>query len=78
MTLALFSVLPLAALAMALCDPISGGTHQKNRNLKLAITDGIQEYLENIKVLKASGNIAKYQKKLEKKMKKLVPNLVLF
>ena len=78
MTLALFSVLPLAALAMALCDPISGKTHQKNRNLKLAITDGIQEYLENIKVLKASGNIAKYQKGLEKKMKRLVPHLVLF
>ena len=78
MTLALFSVLPLAALAMSLCDPISGGTHQKNRNIKLSITDGIQEYLENIKVLKASGNIAKYQKGLEKKMKRLVPNLVLF
>jgi len=78
MTLALFSVVPVALIAMALCDPISGKTHQKNRNLKLSITDGIQEYLENIKVLKASGNIKKYQKGLEKKMKKLVPNLVLF
>ena len=78
MTLALFSVVPAATIAMALCDPISGKTHQKNRNLKLSITDGIQEYLENIKVLKASGNIGKYQKGLEKKMKKLVPNLVLF
>lgn len=78
MTLALFSVVPVALIAMALCDPISGKTHQKNRNLKLSITDGIQEYLENIKVLKASGNIKKYQSGLAKKMKKLVPNLVLF
>ena len=78
MTLALFSVLPLAALAMSLCDPISGKTHQKNRNIKLSITDGIQEYLENIKVLKASGNITKYQKGIDKKMKRLVPRLVLF
>ncbi|MCR5766812.1 MAG: hypothetical protein K6G09_12670, partial [Treponema sp.] len=78
MTLALFSVVPVAAIAMALCDPISGKTHQKNRNIKLSITDGIQEYLENIKVLKASGNIKKYQLGLDKKMKRLVPNLVLF
>lgn len=78
MALALFSVVPVASIAMALCDPISGKTHQKNRELKLSITDGIQEYLENIKVLKASGNIAKYQKEIDKKMNRLVPRLVLF
>ena len=78
MTLALFSVVPVAALAMALCDPISGKTHQKNRNVKLSISDSIQEYLENIKVLKASGNIGEYQKSIGRKMKKLVPRLVLF
>jgi len=78
MTLSLFIVLPLAALAMALCDPISGKTHQKNRNAKLVISEKIQEYLENIKVLKASGSIENYQKQIEKKIKGLVPRLVLF
>ncbi|MCR4939155.1 MAG: ABC transporter ATP-binding protein/permease [Treponemataceae bacterium] len=78
MALALFSVLPVAAIAMALCDPISGKTHLKNRNAKLAISEQIQEYLENIKVLKSSGNIKDYQKRLSGKMKRLVPRLVLF
>jgi len=78
MTLALFSVFPVAALAMALCDPISGKTHQKNRNIKLSISDSIQEYLENIKVLKASGSIEDYQKSIGRKMKSLIPRLVLF
>ena len=78
MTLALFAVLPFAALAMALCDPISGKTHQKNRDIKVSISERIQEYLENIKILKASGNIEDYQKKLWRTMGRLVPRLVLF
>lgn len=78
MALALFSVVPVAAVIMALCDPISGKTNLKNRNAKLSISDGIQEYLENIKVLKASGRIADYQKRLAKKIRTLVPRLVLF
>ena len=45
---------------------------------KVAISDGIQEYLENIKVLKISGNIESYQKGISKKMSRLIPGLILF
>ncbi len=78
MTLALLAVLPAVVIVMALCDPISGKTNQKNRTAKVEISEHIQEYLENIKILKASGNIEGYQKKLWRKMRRLVPRLVLF
>lgn len=78
MALALIIVLPPTVLVMSLSDLISGGTHKRNRNRKLAISDGIQEYLENIKILKASGRIGDYQAGLKKKLKNLVPHLILF
>ena len=78
MTLCMCVVLPVAAVAMGLSDTVSGKTHLKNRNYRVSISDSIQEYLENIKVLKASGSIEGYQKKLERKIKRLIPRLILF
>lgn len=78
MALALMIVVPPTILVMSLSDLISGGTHKRNRNRKLAISDQIQEYLENIKVLKASGRIGDYQASLKKKLGGLVPHLILF
>ncbi|MCR4732692.1 MAG: ABC transporter ATP-binding protein/permease [Lachnospiraceae bacterium] len=78
LTLALCTVIPVAALSMALSETVSGKTNRKNRNAKLEISDKVQEYLENIKVLKASGSIEEYQKGIRKKMRRLIPGLVLF
>jgi len=78
MTLVLCIVIPVAMLAMALSDVVSGKTHMKNRNIKVTISDKIQEYLENIKVLKTSGSIKEYQMSIKKMMKSLVPRLILF
>ncbi|MCR5213408.1 MAG: ABC transporter ATP-binding protein/permease [Eubacterium sp.] len=78
MTLALMVVLPVVVLSMSLSDVVSGRTHMKNRLARVAISDGIQEYLENIKVLKISGSIETYQKGLFRKIRKLIPGLVLF
>lgn len=78
MALALCLVLPIAALAMSLSDKVSGGTHKKNRLIKVSISDSIQEYLENIKSLKTSGSLSDYQNGIQKKMRRLVPRLVLF
>lgn len=78
MALVLLIVVPPTILVMSLCDLISGGTHKRNRMRKLAISDQIQEYLENIKVLKASGRIGDYQASLKKKLGGLVPHLILF
>ncbi len=78
MALVLTIVIPFVVISMGLSDTVSGKTHMKNRMTKVAISDGIQEYLENIKVLKISGNIENYQKGISRKMRKLIPGLVLF
>lgn len=78
MALVLTAVLPFVILSMGLSDTVSGSTHMKNRMAKVAISDGIQEYLENIKVLKISGSIETYQKGISKKMSSLIPGLILF
>ena len=78
MALVLTAVIPFVIISMGLSDTVSGSTHMKNRMTKVAISDGIQEYLENIKVLKISGNIESYQKGIGKRMSRLIPGLVLF
>ena len=55
----------------------SEGTNKKNKQKKLAISDGLQEYLENIKVLRTSPKMENYQKMLAAKIKKIIPGLVL-
>lgn len=70
--------LPVVALVMALCRGISEGTNKKNKQKKLNISDGLQEYLENIKVLRTSEKMGRYQKGLTAKIKKVIPGLVLY
>ncbi len=69
--------LPLVVLAMSLSRWISEGTNRQNKQKKLVISDGFQEYLENIKVLRASKQMTRYQKNLSRKIKSVIPGLVL-
>lgn len=78
MALALTAVIPFVVFSMSLSDTVSGKTHMKNRIARVAISDSIQEYLENIRVLKISGNIGTYQKSIYRKISHLIPGLVLF
>lgn len=78
MALGLTAVIPIAAISMSLSDLVSGKTHMKNRLAKVEISDSIQEYLENIRVLKISGSIEDYQKRMNRKVRGLIPGLVLF
>ena len=78
LTLYLAACLPLAFIAMALSKTISGGTHRRNREKKVKISESVQEYLENIKVLKHSDSLKKYQDKVERQIKRLLPGLVGF
>lgn len=70
--------LPVAVFVMALSRRISEGTNKKNRGKKLAVSDGLQEYLENIKLLRTTERIAGYQKELERKIKNTIPGQVLY
>lgn len=78
LSLSLSVCLPIAVIFMALCRVISEGTNKRNKQKKLAISDGLQEYLENIKVLRTSQKMGNYQKSLECKIKQILPGLVLY
>lgn len=77
LALSLASCLPLAVIAMSLSKLVSEGTNKKNKQKKLAVSDGLQEYLENIKVLRTSRKMEDYQKALAVKIKRIIPGLVL-
>ena len=49
LSLCLAICIPAAALVMGVCRAISEGTNRRNKNKKLAISDGLQEYLESLK-----------------------------
>ncbi len=77
LALSLAACLPLAAIAMSLSKAISEGANKCNKQKKLNISDGLQEYLENIKVLRTSRKMRDYQKGLAIKIKRIIPGLVL-
>ena len=74
----LAACLPVAMLAMALSRRTSEGTNKKNRAKKLEVSDGLQEYLENIKLLRTTGRIREYQDSLQGKIKRLIPGQILY
>lgn len=78
LALCLASCLPIAAIAMSLSHVVSGKTHEKNRYLKLDVSEGVQEYLENIKSLRGSDTMAVYQKNMNYRINRIIPRLVLF
>lgn len=78
LSLCLASFLPLVVIVMSLSKKVSEGTNKKNRQRKLDISDGIQEYLENIKVLKSTKQMEGYQQRISQKIKKAIPGLILY
>lgn len=78
LALCLASCLPIAVITMSLSDIVSGRTNRKNRKLKLDVSESVQEYLENIKSLRASDTMQVYQKKLDHRINRIVPRLLLF
>lgn len=63
-------------VVMAFSKKISENTNRKNKQKKLDISDGIQEYLENIKLLRSAGKMEGYQKNLAGKIKKVIGGLI--
>ncbi len=70
--------LPLVVIVMFLCRIISEGMNQRNRQKKLDISDGLQEYLETIKVLRSSEEMEGYQNRLSVTIKRILKGLVLY
>lgn len=78
MTLALSACLPFAVIIMLLTRKITESTNRNNKKKKLAISDKLQEYLENIKLLRCSEKKKVYQDELSKTIKHVIPGLVLY
>lgn len=78
LALCLLSCLPIAVITMSLSDLVSGKTNLKNRMLKLDVSEGTQEFLENIKSLRASDTMMEYQNNMDKRINRIVPRLLLF
>lgn len=70
--------MPVVLLVMALSRKISEGTNKKNRSKKLDVSAGLQEYLENIKLLRTTEAMGDYQQGLCKRVKHIIPGLVLY
>lgn len=78
LALYLAACMPVVLLVMALSRKISEGTNKKNRSKKLDVSAGLQEYLENIKLLRTTEAMGDYQQGLFKKVKRIIPGLVLY
>ena len=70
--------MPVVLLVMALSRKISEGTNEKNRSKKLDVSAGLQEYLENIKLLRTTEAMGDYQQGLCKKVKRIIHGLALY
>jgi ATP-binding cassette subfamily B protein IrtB len=78
MTLSLSSCLAVSLFVAAMSKFATNGTNRKNRTLKLNISEGLQEFLENIKVLQSSPKKEGYEANLVKTIKRVVPWAVLY
>jgi ATP-binding cassette subfamily B protein len=83
MSLSLFICLPVSLLVLVLLvlvisHRVSSSSNWKNRHAKLDVSEGIQEFLENIKVLYASPQKESYQLGVEKSIKKVVRTSMIY
>ena len=76
--ISLAACLPIVAGVMALSKLISERTNKKNRQRKLEVSDSLQEYLENIKVLRTAEKMRDYQRQVARKIKRVIPGLILY
>ncbi len=78
MSLSLLICLPISIFVIAISHRASSSSNWKNRNAKLNVSEGIQEYLENIKILHASPNKQTYRFGVEKKIKRVVRTSIIY
>ena len=76
--ISLAACLPIVAGVMALSKLISERTNKKNKRRKLEVSDSLQEYLENIKVLRTAEKMRDYQRQVARKIKRVIPGLILY
>jgi ATP-binding cassette subfamily B protein len=78
MSIALFCCLPLSFLALVLSHRVGSSFNWNNRNAKLGFSEGLQEYLDNMKVLRASPNREAYRLNLEGGIRRIVRASIIY
>ena len=78
LALSLFSTLPIAFGLFLLSYKISDRINWKNRNAKLAVSDGLQEFFDNMKLMHSSEKAEEYRNGLENKVRKVVKTSMLY
>lgn len=78
MGLALFVCLPVSLIILLLSRWLSSSSNWKNRHAKLDVSEGVQEYLENIKLIQSSPQKEAYRLGVEKRIKKVIRTSMIY
>ncbi|MBS4534343.1 ABC transporter ATP-binding protein [Clostridium sp. D2Q-14] len=78
LTISMFICLPVAFIILAASYKVSNSVNWKNRNAKLSVSDGLQEFLDNMKLMYASPKASEYRNSLEGKVRKVVRTSLLY
>ena len=78
MSLSLFICLPISLAVLAISNKVSSSSNWKNRGAKLGVSEGIQEYLENIKLVQTSPQKESYRIRVEQKIKRVVRTSMIY
>lgn len=78
LSLSLFVCMPIGLGVLVLSYKISNRVNWKNRTAKLAVSEGLQEYLDNMKLMHASPKAKEYRLGLEKKIRKVAGTSLLY
>lgn len=78
LALSLFICLPVAFGILAVSYRLTNAVNWKNRKAKLAVSDGVQEYLDAIKLMHASEKEETFRSGVEQKIRRVVRTSLLY
>ena len=78
LSLAMFSCIFVVIIVMYLAYKFGYRANVKNRNAKLSLSDALQEYFDNMKLMHASQKTENYKKGIFSKIKHIVKRAIIF
>ncbi len=78
LSLAMFSCLPVVILVMALAYKVGDKVNHKTRVAKLSLSDALQEYFDNMKLMHASRKTESYKQGLFQKIRHVVKRSLIY
>ena len=78
LAIAMFSCIPVVIIVMYLAYKLVHSANVKNRNAKLSLSDTLQEYFDNMKLMHASQKTENYKLGIFSKIKYIVKRAIIF